>query len=136
MHAPDWKGAGGSLSGAEWAEGFVRAMHLRLKAWGPLMRSKRSGDLVRPILALAQDEQGKHTSGLLESAALDLVLTEVANVIAVYVRGIAAYWHKRRTRPSRSRARLKPNAAALDQPCPCGSGQPYKLCRLCCGQPH
>ena len=56
---------GGTVVVADWAEGFMHAVALRADAWEPLMRSKRLGRLLLPILALCGDETGESAWGLI-----------------------------------------------------------------------
>ena len=42
-----------------WAEGFLHAIMLRMDAWDPLLKPKRDGQLLLPILALRGDENGE-----------------------------------------------------------------------------
>jgi uncharacterized protein len=90
-----WKNADGTVIAADWAEGFLHAVALRADAWEPLMRSKRHGRLLLPILALCADEKGDSTLGL-EPDEEDRVMAEAAELIPVCVTEIAAYWRKRR----------------------------------------
>jgi hypothetical protein len=49
----------GTLIAVDWAEGFLHAIMLRMEAWDRLLKSKRDGQLLIPILALCGDENGK-----------------------------------------------------------------------------
>src|SRR3954471_15353039 len=53
-----WETVDGTVIVADWAEGFMHAVALRADAWEPLMRSKRLGRLLLPILAVCADEDG------------------------------------------------------------------------------
>ena len=66
-----WEAPDGTMIADDWAEGFMHAVVLRPDAWEPLMRSKRHGVLLLPILALCGDENGE---SVLESF-WDLILT-------------------------------------------------------------
>src|SRR5215217_8278766 len=90
-----WENANGSVIAGDWAEGFLHAVALRANAWEPLMRSKRHGRLLFPILALCADEHGDSALGL-EPDEEDRFMAEAAELIPVCVTEIAAYWRKRR----------------------------------------
>jgi uncharacterized protein len=123
-----WENADGTVIAADWAEGFMNAVALRPDAWEPLMRSKRHGRLLLPILALCGDEHGDSALGL-DPDEEDRVMAEAAEFIPVCVTEIAAYWRKRRP----ALAPLKADQTGRNDPCPCGSGRKYKVC---CGRLH
>jgi len=131
-----WETSDGTVIAADWAEGFMRAVALRPDAWEPLMRSKRHGILLLPILALCGDENGESVLGL-DPDAEDQAMAEAAEFIPACVSQIAAYWRKRRPLPAEAgpspSAGLKPNKTGRNDPCPCGSGRKYKVC---CGRLH
>jgi hypothetical protein len=54
-----WAAHNGTLIAADWAEGFLHAIMLRMDAWKRLLNSKRDGQLLLPILALCGDENGE-----------------------------------------------------------------------------
>src|SRR5215213_6652648 len=90
-----WKNADGTVIAADWAEGFMQAVALRADAWEPLLRSKRHGRLLLPILALCADENDDSALGL-EPDAEDRVMAAADEFIPVCVIEIAAYWRQRR----------------------------------------
>src|SRR3954451_729100 len=53
-----WTNADVTTIAADWAEGFMQAVALRADAWEPLMRSRRYGRLLLPIMALCSGEAG------------------------------------------------------------------------------
>src|SRR6266545_2834567 len=59
-----WATRDGTLIAADWAEGFLQAIMLRLDAWDRLLKSKRDGHLLIPILALCGEENGESLLGL------------------------------------------------------------------------
>ena len=135
-----WETQDGTVIAADWAEGFMHAVVLRPDAWEPLMRSKRHGVLLLPILALCGDENGESILGSvleLDPDAEDQAMAEAAEFIPTCVSQIAAYWRKRRPLSAGAgpvaSARLKPNKTGRNDPCPCGSGRKYKVC---CGRLH
>jgi uncharacterized protein len=90
-----WETVDGTVIAADWAEGFMHAVALRPDAWEPLMRSRRHGRLLLPILALCGDENGDSALSL-EPDEEDRVMAEAAEFIPVCVTEIATYWRKRR----------------------------------------
>jgi uncharacterized protein len=48
----------GMLIAADWAEGFLQAIALRVQAWDRLFKSKHDGQFLNPILAFCGDESG------------------------------------------------------------------------------
>src|SRR3954467_7270908 len=114
----------------------MHAVVLRSDAWEPLMRSKRHGILLLPVLALCAVENGEPVLGL-DLDAADRAMAEAAEFIPACVSQIAAYWRRRRPLPVGSgpsaSAGLKPNKIGRNDPCPCGSGRKYKAC---CGRLH
>lgn len=131
-----WETSDGTVIAADWAEGFMRAVALRPDAWEPLMRSKRHGILLLPILALCGDETGESVLGL-DAEAEDRAMAEAPELIPACVSQIAAYWRRRRPQPAGAdlpaSAGPKPNKIGRNDPCPCGSGRKYKAC---CGRLH
>ncbi len=122
---------------ADWAEGFMQAVALRADAWEPLVRSKRHGRLLFPILALCADEHGDSALGL-EPDEEDRVMAEAAEFIALCVIEIAAYWRKRRPTSATGSSQpvsvsLKANQPGRNGPCPCGSRRKFMVC---CGRLH
>jgi uncharacterized protein len=133
-----WENADGAVIAADWAEGFLHAVALRADAWEPLMRSKRHGRLLLPILALCVDEHGDSALGL-EPDEEERMMAEAAELIPVCVTEIAAYWRKRRPTPLAMGSSqpvsvsLTANQPGRNDPCPCGSGRKF---RVCCGRLH
>jgi uncharacterized protein len=132
-----WKDRDGTIIAADWAEGFVQAIKLRMDAWKPLFTSRRSARLLVPILWHCRDEQGRSLLGF-GPAADDGLVEAAAELIPNCVAEIAAYW---RGRSGRSSITLGPashgephragDKIGRNEPCPCGSGQKFKRC---CGR--
>ncbi len=130
-----WADRDGMLIAADWAEGFLQAIMLRVDAWGPLFKSKRNGSLLFPILVLCGDENGESLLGIPPEDE-DLLMEEAADHIPESVIAIAAYWRNKgpkqtsmplkaamSARPVHPSAKFKRN-----DPCPCGSGKKFKRC--------
>src|SRR5829696_4025272 len=130
-----WKTADGTVIAADWAEGFMQAVALCADAWDPLMRSKRHGRLLLPILALCADEKGDSPLGL-EPDEENRFMAEAAEFIPLCVTEIAAYWRKRRPTHATGSGQpvsvsLKADQPGRNDPCSCGSGRQFKVC---CGR--
>src|SRR3954467_9975346 len=93
-----WETVDGTVIAADWAEGFMQAVALRADAWEPLMRSKRLGRLLLPILAVCADEDGESVLGL-DPDEEERFMAEAAEIVPACVTEIAAYWRKRRPTP-------------------------------------
>jgi uncharacterized protein len=133
-----WANSDGTLIAAEWAEGFLQAVMLRMDAWGRLFKSKRDGQILFPILALCGDENGESLLGITPEDE-DRVMEEVIEFIPACVTAIAAYWRGQGSKqismplmagpkPSPPRTSIK---VGRNEPCPCGSGKKFKKC---CGK--
>ena len=115
----------------------MHAVALRADAWEPLMRSKRLGRLLLPILAVCADEDGESVLGL-DPDEEERFMAEAAEFIPACVTEIAAYWRKRRPTPATGSSQtvsvsLKADQTGRNDPCPCGSGRKFKVC---CGRLH
>src|SRR5215211_4733455 len=75
-----WEAPDGTMMAGDWAEGFMHAVVLRPDAWEPLMRSKRHGVLLLPILALCGDENGESVLEF-DPDAEDRMMAEAAEFI-------------------------------------------------------
>lgn len=117
-------GEDGTLIAADWAEGFLDAIDMRRDAWLPLIRDKKAGILLMPILALCDDQEGQPILPLDAEAEAELV-AEAPEMIPVCVFGIRDFWRKRMSHASPIRNSLK---VGRNDPCSCGSGRKYKRC--------
>jgi uncharacterized protein len=86
-----WATRDGTLIAADWAEGFLQAIMLRMDAWDRLLKSKRDGQLLIPILALCGDENGESLLDVTPDEE-DRFMEEAAELIPACVTAIAAYW--------------------------------------------
>jgi len=133
-----WADRDDTLIAADWADGFLQAIMLRMDAWGRLFKSKRDGQLLFPILALCGDENGESLLGLPPDDE-DRVMEEMTEFIPVCVTAIAAYWReqgpKQISMPLTADPPRRPDRASTkvgrNDPCPCGSGKKFKKC---CGK--
>jgi uncharacterized protein len=133
-----WTARDGTLIAADWAEGFLQAIMLRMDAWNRLLESKHHGQLLIPILALCGDENGESLLGLLAEEE-DRIMEEAAEFVPGCVTAIAAYWREKG--PKQISMPLTPGPSSVpyrssskvgrNDPCPCGSGKKFKKC---CGK--
>jgi uncharacterized protein len=133
-----WTARGGTLIATDWAEGFLQAIMLRMDAWDRLLKSKRDGQLLIPILALCGDENGESLLGLPPEDEYR-IMQEAVEFVPACVTAIAAYW--RRKGPKQISMPLTPSPSSVprrfaskvgrNDPCPCGSGKKFKKC---CGK--
>jgi uncharacterized protein len=125
-----WVDRDGAPIAFAWADGFLKAIMLRVDAWERLFKSEHLAFLL-PILALCSDEAGKSLLGL--SPDQDELLEEPADVISESVIEIAAFW---RGKSRRRHIAMSPVAEPMptttkvgrNEPCPCGSGKKFKKC--------
>jgi uncharacterized protein len=109
---------------ADWAEGFLEAIDMRREAWLPLIRDKKVGIMLMPILALCGNEDGN--AGLpIDPETEAEIAAEAAEMIPVCVCAIRDFWRGRMGQ--KSAIRNSPKVGRND-PCPCGSGRKYKRC--------
>jgi uncharacterized protein len=132
-----WKDRDGKIIAADWAEGFVEAIKLRMDAWKPIFVSRRSAEFLVPILWHCRDKEGRALLGF-GPAADDGLVEAATELIPNCVAAIAAYWRGRPGRspltlgpashgaPHRAGAKIGRNAS-----CTCGSGKKFKRC---CGR--
>jgi uncharacterized protein len=130
-----WTTRDGTLIAADWAEGFLQAIMLRMDAWDQLLKSKRDGQLLIPILALCGDENCESLLGL-SAEDEDRIMQEAVEFVPACVTAIAAYW--RRKGPKQISLPLMPGPSSVphrsasklgrNDPCPCGSGKKFKKC--------
>lgn len=133
-----WADQNGTLIAADWAEGFLQAIMLRMDAWGPLFKSKRDSQLLYPIMVLCGDENGESLLGIPREEE-DRMMEVAAEFIPDSVIAIATYWRKKGPKqtsiplmvgtpnqPDHTSAKVNRN-----DPCRCGSGKKFKKC---CGK--
>ena len=113
---------------SDWAEGFLQGIGLRGAAWEPLLKTRRGGELLFPILALCGDQDGNSLLGLGPEQE-DRMMAEAPDAIPASVLDIADYWGRRR--PWEKAAADLPPKPGRNDPCPCGSGRKFKMC---CGR--
>jgi uncharacterized protein len=132
-----WAARDGTVIAADWAEGFLQAIMLRMDPWDRLLKSKRDGQLLIPILALCGDENGESLLGLSPEDE-DRIMEEAAEFVPACVTAIAGYWRgkgpKQISMPLMGGPPQQPYTSpkvGRNDPCPCGSGKKFKKC---CGK--
>ncbi len=120
-----WQGPEGQVIAADWCEGFMDGVRLRIDSWKALFQDAEGQRLLYPILALCSDEQGGNLLGL-EEEPEDMVMGEVPDLIPACVEGIHRFWK------DRAPQQMLPiyGAATVGRlaSCACGSGKPYEEC--------
>ena len=133
-----WATSDGTLIAADWAQGFLQAIMLRMDAWERLVKSKRHGRLLIPILPLCGDENGPSLLGIPPDEE-DRMMEETAEFIPACVTAIATFWRgngpKQIFVPLMGGPPPQPHYASSkigrNDPCPCRSGKKFKKC---CGK--
>jgi uncharacterized protein len=120
-----WEDAEGDVViAADWAEGFLEAIKMRADAWAPLIRDKKAGIMLMPILALCGDEDGNALLPIDTETEAEIAV-EAPEMIPLCVFAIRDFWRERMSQSSPIR---NPPKVGRNEPCPCGSGRKYKRC--------
>ncbi len=109
-----------------WCYGFTEGMKLCWNDWKPMLDSPQGKTWYRPIGLLGADDFGPEQDKLTKTPAqrhkLALDITDA--VVAMY-----KYWLPlRQAIHERQVAEAMQTGAAGNDPCPCGSGQTFKMC--------
>ena len=119
--APD-----GRVLAADWAEGFMDAIGLRVGAWDALFEDEDARLLIGPVMAYLHDKDGKP---FIDGSPEEMlkIRDESAQALPFAIKGIHDFWKARRqpADPVRNPAGKK---VGRNEPCPCGSGRKYKRC--------
>jgi len=92
------EGANGQVIVSDWAAGFLDAVALRPKAWGPLFKDRKAAVMMEPFLILSGDaELPTGRDGAVDQAKF---MTEAPDLISTCVLGIHEFWKKFRARPN------------------------------------
>ncbi len=109
--APD-----GRALAADWAEGFMDAIGLRVDAWASIFEDEDARLLIAPIMAQLNDENGKpYIDGSLEE--MQKIREEGAQHLPFAIKGLYEFWKARRqpADPARKPAGKK---VGRNEPCP------------------
>ncbi len=119
--APD-----GSVLAADWAEGFMEAIGLRVDAWDALFEDEDARLLIGPIMAYLHDKDGKP---FIDGSPEEMIKLreESAQSLPNAIKGIHDFWKARR-QPASPAGRPAGKKVGRNEPCPCGSGHKYKRC--------
>ena len=100
-----WEGPEGEVIASDWAGGFLDAVSLRPNAWEPLIRHRRAGAMMMPLLLL----NGGAELHVGSDDAVDehKFLAEVPDIIPACVAGIHDFW-RHYQKPSYGRGRGGP----------------------------
>lgn len=95
-----WEGPNGQVIVTDWAAGFLDAAQLRPTAWEPLIRHRRAGVLIVPLLVLGADDPDHPPFGhrALPKAEIGRLHAEGAEIIPDCVIGIHAFWREHSAR--------------------------------------
>jgi len=119
-----WETNDGVTIAADWAQGFLDAIILRIDAWQPLFEHRRDSVLLLPILSLCCDEDGKPYLPEEEMPG-DAILDALPDMIPEAVSAIDDFWRHREVTPAPIKRAATPGR---NDPCSCGSGKKFKRC--------
>ena len=99
-----WEGPEGEVIASDWAAGFLDAVALRPRAWEGLIRNRRAGICLAPLLILGDSEHHARRLGAIDERKLSTVMPDVITACVV---GIHEFWKEYRNRrePQRRRHR-------------------------------
>lgn len=116
-----WETLDGQPLATDWAAGFMAGVGLRADAWLSLLQTDEGCELVAPIIAFLDDEDGNPLADV-EPDELAAVREAAVELIGPSVQLIHGFWQARPRMPRRVAK------TGRNQPCPCGSGRKYKRC--------
>ena len=90
---------------SDWAGGFFDAVALRPTAWEPLIRHRRAGIMMMPLLLLNGDAELHIGSG--DAVDEERFLAEVPDIIPACIASLHEFWRNYR-KPRSSRGRSRP----------------------------
>jgi uncharacterized protein len=92
------EGPEGKVIVTDWAAGFLNAMKLRAKAWGPLLQHKKARLLIIPLLVLGADDDDHllFGQGPLPADEVKILHAGGARMIPLCIVGIRAFWQEHR----------------------------------------
>jgi uncharacterized protein len=119
----------GSLTGIEWAKGFMVGVAMRERSWTPLLEDEEESRYIVPMLALAEADDPASTFKVRfesERERIEILTLMTAGVLRIY-----KFFQRRRSSkiPQATVRRAEPKVGR-NEPCPCGSGEKYKNCCL------
>jgi uncharacterized protein len=119
----------GVVPGNDWANGFMRGMHMRHDGWAELMDDEEHGGCLVPMMMLfhEHDEDPKMRPKPISPEQREkAILHMAAGLLGAY----QYFRSHRQVSPIAHTSDLRCNAPKFgrNEPCPCGSGKKYKRC--------
>ena len=97
-----WEDVGGATITEDWAAGFMQAVALHPKAWGPILSEDATASLLIPIAAVAGLALPAEAGGDLDipDTMLDRMITDAEEVLPNCVLGLRLFWRRRGVVPA------------------------------------
>lgn len=119
----------GVAHGNDWANGFMRGMHMRHAGWAELVNDEEHGGCLIPMMMLyhEHDEDPEMRPKPINPEQREDVIAHMAAGLLGAYRYFRA---QRQVKPGIHRSEPGRNALKIgrNDPCPCGSGKKYKKC--------
>ncbi len=98
-----WQDVGGTTITEDWAAGFMQAVALNPRAWGPVLARDETASLLIPIAAIAGQAMPAGSGGDLDMPddMLDRLIEQGETVLPDCVVGLRLFWKGRGVSPSR-----------------------------------
>jgi uncharacterized protein len=124
------EGENGAVNGNDWAQGFMRGMHMRHDGWAELVNDEEHGGCLIPMMMLCHEhdeDPEMRPEPISPEKREDVIVHMAAGLLGAY-----RYFRAQREayagttfthEPRRTEAKIGRN-----EPCPCGSGKKYKRC--------
>jgi uncharacterized protein len=113
----------------DWAQGFMRGMHMRHVGWADLVNDDEHGGLLIPVMMLCHeyDQDPKMRPDPISPEKREEVIVQMA---AGLLGGYRYFRSHRQTKAGihASKPRSRTQKVGRNDLCPCGSGKKYKRC--------
>ena len=96
-----------TLTGQEWAIGFMQGMYLSQKEWERLGSDDKFGEALLPIMVLAEDDEHRFSDVLATPEEREAMLDMLAGSVLIMYR----YFRTKRKPPSKAKKRSRPSKA-------------------------
>jgi len=98
-----WEDVGGATITEDWAAGFMQAVALNPRAWGPVLSRDESASLLIPIAAIAGQAMPAESGGDLDmpDEMLDRLIEQGQSMLPDCVVGLRMFWRGRGVSPVR-----------------------------------
>ena len=130
---PVFAGQGPDGGAQNWAKGFSRGMNLRPWVWEALIQDGDNMQLLAPIVAHLDDENGLPLPTA-TGRPIQEVRQEAAAIIPAALSALDLYFTMQKMQNVPPGSKRSRNKTGRNDPCPCGSGKKYKKC--CIGRPN